>query len=329
MSKRKKILVVIDPTTDAQPALSRAAEFARHIDAKLALFCCIFNADFAHAEWVTGDKLDNLRAEALEEQFGKMDTLAAPLRESGLRVSLKVAWDKPLHEAIVREAMATAADFVFKDTHHHSALSRAFLTNTDWHLIRECPVPLWLVKPEAPSSGAPVMAAVDPTNEHDQTAELDQRIIDTAALIADKSATPLHLLHVFEPPPPLISGTFPVAVPTAGGSAEELVATAKQAHADALASLATASGILEDHVHMHEGDQVELLPAVAGELKAGVVVMGAVARSALQRAIVGHTAELTLEAFDCDVVIVKSAGFESPVAALPPIYGYSVKTEQA
>ena len=54
--------------------------------------------------------------------------------------------------------------------------------------------------------------------------------------------------------------------------------------------------------------------------------MGAIARSVFERAIVGHTAEKTLEHVPCDVVIVKPDGFESPIAAIPPIYGHTEKT---
>jgi universal stress protein E len=56
-----------------------------------------------------------------------------------------------------------------------------------------------------------------------------------------------------------------------------------------------------------------MLPALAEELNAGVVIMGAVARSRLARAIIGSTAERTLDRFSCDIVIVKPDEFVSPV----------------
>ena len=326
MVAQHKLLVVIDPTTDDQPALQKASEFAEALDADLAIFCCIFNSDFAHAEWVTGDKLDHLRQKAIDEQFAVLEKMTEPLRDKGLRVTQKVAWDRPLNEAIVREAIEIEPDFVFKDTHHHSALSRTLLTNTDWHLIRECPFPLWLVKPDGERKTASVMAAVDPTDEHGQTTLLDQQILGSAQFIADHLHKPLQLVHVFEPPPMLLAGTLPGSAPSAGVDMGTISEQAHQAHADALDRFAREAGITPANVHMKEGDQVELLPEAATELNAEVVVMGAVARSALQRAIIGHTAEKTLETFACDVVIVKSPEFESPVAALPPIYGYSEKS---
>lgn len=184
MAKRHSILVVIDPASGDQPALAKAARFAEHIDADLALLACIYDIDLAHVQWVTGQGLEHLRDAAIDAQFEVLADLAKPLRSAGRSVSIKVVWDNPLHEAIVREVLESSPDFVVKDTHHHSALSRALFTNTDWHLIRECPAPLWLVKPQPLPEHATIMAAIDPTHEHDQTAALDHRIIETAQLFS-------------------------------------------------------------------------------------------------------------------------------------------------
>ena len=75
-----------------------------------------------------------------------LDDLALSLDASSVRVSVDMAWDRPLHEGITRKVLRYKPDLVLKDTHHHTALQRALLTNTDWHLIRECPAPLLLVR---------------------------------------------------------------------------------------------------------------------------------------------------------------------------------------
>jgi len=318
--------VVIDPTTEQQPALAKAAEFAGKIDADLALFTCIFNSDIAHVQWAIGQNLDHLRTAALDEQFHVLEQLAEPLRAAGRSVSIRVAWDSPLHEAIVREALELEADFVIKDTHHHSALSKAFLTNTDWHLIRDCPCPLWLVKPTARPEHATIMAAVDPTHEDDQDASLDHRIVQMAQLFGAMFADRVQLVHVFEPPAPLVTGAFTPAAPTPPALDSGLIEQARAIHENALQSLAADGGFPAEQVHLREGNQVKVLPATAGELNADIVVMGAVARSRLKRVIVGHTAEQTLDRFPCDVVIVKPDDFESPVEPIPPIYGYVEKS---
>jgi universal stress protein E len=48
-------------------------------------------------------------------------------------------------------------------------------------------------------------------------------------------------------------------------------------------------------------------------LRADVLVMGGISRSALERFFVGSTAEAVLDKLRCDVLIVKPADFASPV----------------
>ena len=47
------------------------------------------------------------------------------------------------------------------------------------------------------------------------------------------------------------------------------------------------------------------LPALIEEVDAAVVVMGAISRSAIDRAFVGNTAERLLDELVCDVLVVK------------------------
>jgi universal stress protein E len=325
MAKRHTILVVIDPTSEEQPALSKAAEFAKHSDADLALLTCIFDPDIAHVEWITGYSLKHLRTAAINEQFERLVQLAEPLRSAGRTVSIKVAWDKPLHEAIVREALRVEPDFVVKDTHHHSVIARALFTNTDWHLIRECPFPLWLVKPTRILDHATVMAAIDPTHEHDQTAALDRRIIQTAQLFSAMFDGRVQLVHVFEPKPAMITGGVPATTPATPGITPDVIERARQTHINALNTLAADGGFLPEQVHFLEGHVIRMLPEAASELHVDIVVMGAIARSRLEQAIIGNAAEYTLDRFPCDVLIVKPEDFKSPVEALPPIYGHEEK----
>ena len=95
--------------------------------------------------------------------------------------------------------------------------------------------------------------------------------------------------------------------------AEEICARAESDHADAFATLMTKSDVATDHQHLLPGDPSTVLPALAEELDAALVVMGAVARSRLQQAIIGSTAERVLDQLPCDVLIVKPPAFDSPV----------------
>ncbi len=180
------ILVVIDTTAGShQPALERAAWLAKQAGARVELFACEFDPDLE-----SGRIAPAAREAVLRQRRRSLEDLAAPLRQQGLAVSVDVVWDHPLDAAILKKAAAHDYWLVAKDTHHHNLAQRTLLTNVDWHLIRTCPVPLLLVKDRKLAAEPNVLAAVDPVNEHDKPAALDERIYTFAARARAHSARP-------------------------------------------------------------------------------------------------------------------------------------------
>jgi universal stress protein E len=58
-----------------------------------------------------------------------------------------------------------------------------------------------------------------------------------------------------------------------------------------------------------DGRPEEALPALAKKLAAQILVMGAISRRGLQRFALGDTAERTIHASPCDLLILKPEGF--------------------
>lgn len=312
MRKFSQILCVIDPTAETHPALQRAAWVARNTGASLELLICYYN------EYLTGDSLlfDSptlaaARKEIIDGNEKYLNKLAAPLKESGLGVRETVVWDHPLYRAIVRHAAAINADLVFKDTHHHSAVARALLSNTDWNLIRSCAAPVWLVKPRDLPAKPVFVAAIDPMNEHDKPAALDDEILVLAKKLADVSNADVHAFHSFDPGLAMSTATgnayTPVSLPF-----DEIEKQIRQQHTKRFTEITDFHAIAADRTHLVAGVTHEALPTLAEDLGATLVVMGAVARNRLQRLFIGATAERTLEHLPCDLLIVKPAWFRMP-----------------
>jgi universal stress protein E len=230
-------------------------------------------------------------------------------------------FDRPLHEAIVREVLRHAPAVVLKDTHDHPALARLVLTNTDWHLIRECPVPLWLVKSPAPTGRHAIVAAVDPLHAHDKPATLDRAILGQAQALGVAFGAPVELVHAFDVAA-VAAGVeaVPAALPPA------LVDRLQADHTRALDELAADVGLPADRIHFESADPASALPAAATRLGARTVVMGAVARGRLRRAFIGSTAERVLDALDCDALVVKPADFACPVSGRQRDADYMART---
>ena len=312
MEKITRILSVIDPTVESQPGLERAAWLAAATGAELELLVCYYN------EYLSGDRLfdspslENARAEVIANQQQHLEELAEPLRKRGILVKTSANWDHPLYEGIVRQAVESGANIVFKDTHHHDAVTRAFLSHTDWNLIRTCPAPLWLVKP-LPCQEKPVfLAAVDPMNQHDKPAALDDEILKVAKKFADSLDGETYAFHSYDPQIAVATATanayIPVSLPF-----DEIEEQMREEHEKRFREVINFHDIDSDHAILAAGVTHEELPRVAKEIKAAVVIMGAVARNRWKRLFIGATAERTLEHLPCDLLIVKPDWFQTPV----------------
>ncbi len=312
MQSISRVLAVIDPTVAEQPALARAGWLAKHAGAELELLVCYYN------EYLSGDRLfdspslEKARAELMDGQSKYLEELAEPYREDDVVVRTSAIWDHPLHEGIVRHAVAVDADIVFKDTHHHSSVSRALLTNTDWNLIRTCPMALWLVKPREVKAQPTFVAAIDPMNEHDKPAALDDEILQLSKALADCVDGTVHAFHSYDPRIAVATATanayIPVSLPF-----DEIEQQMHEEHEKRFKEIVSFHGIADGCAHLVAGLAHEELPEVAGQLGADVVTMGAVARNRWKRLFIGATAERTLEHLPCDLLIVKPDWFQTPV----------------
>jgi universal stress protein E len=287
------VLVVVDTTAGAhQPALERAAWLAKQAGARVELFACEFDPDLD-----SGRVAPAVREAVLRQRRGNLEDLAAPLRQQGLAVSIDVVWDHPLDAAILKKAAAHDYWLVVKDTHHHNLAQRTLLTNVDWHLIRTCPVPLLLVKDRKLAAEPNVLAAVDPVNEHDKPAALDERIYTFAAELARILRGHLHVVHSY-------------ATPLGAELPPDAVKLIADEHRAAMRRFLDTHAALEGRPHLYEGAAHECLQQAAKQHAADFVVMGAVARRGLKRLFIGSTAERVLDRLPCDLVIIKPLEFE-------------------
>ena len=304
MAKNNSLLVIIDPTVKEQPALQRGAWLAEKLGASLEFFICEYDQYLAGDRFFDSKALKKARQGLLDRHRQRLDKYAAPLRDKGIEVSVDVAWDHPLHEGLLRKVDDAKPRMVVKDTHYHSAIRRSLLSNTDWNLIRACKPPLWLVKPHEDPAIATLLAAVDPMHERDKPAKLDHHILELAEEIRAAVGGRIELVHAFDPSPVYAVSpdamSFPITEPIS-----EVVTSLRNEHNAALESLSSAHKIPAEQTHLIEGSTRDVLINAVDELNADVVVIGAVARGAIKRMVLGSTAENVLDHIPSDLLIVK------------------------
>jgi universal stress protein E len=304
MNRIENILVIVDPTAKEHWAVEKAARLAQAFKARLELFLCDTRAS---REARLSSRMRDVAAAPFSAK-ALLEALAGPLRARGLDVTTETECSDPLHAALVDRAKRTSADLVVKDTHHHSVAKRTFLTNTDWNLIRGCPVPLLLTKQTAWSGSPRIVAAVDPSHANDKPAALDHRILEQASAFTAATHGELHAVHVYIPLAILAAATVASAPLSVAVSAEDLERE-EAAKLRLVRELAREYGVADERVHLRPGGPGEMLPRMAQELRADIVAMGAVSRSGMKRVFLGATAEDVLERLPCDALIIKPPDF--------------------
>lgn len=70
---------------------------------------------------------------------------------------------------------------------------------------------------------------------------------------------------------------------------------------------------LKPELHLLRGQPRSVIPDLAAQLRADLVVMGTVSRTGIPGLIMGNTAEIIIGRISCSVLAVKPPGFASPV----------------
>jgi universal stress protein E len=305
MSQTQDILVVVEPDKHPYEVVARAAWIAKTTGCNLSLLLCDSNVGPFGAPFFLsneardlGEKIKVLQCELIEE-------IADVARKLGVIVKSSVLEERPIADGIIHHVLDSEPAYVVKGTQYHSVAQRSIFVDTDWQLLRSCPCPLWLVKPVEHRNKPVVIAAVDPAHSHDKPAALDQVIVDHANAIANNAGGEMHLLHTYQRMTGIgavATKTFkPIELPI-----DELEKKVQKEHREKLDALAKTNNIDAKHTHQLPGSAQELIPAFARSKKADLVVMGALARWGLKRAIIGSTAEKVLDHLPCDILIVRA-----------------------
>lgn len=223
---------------------------------------------------------------------------------------------------IIRAVIRDGHDAVFKAVGGNNAGTRLLYGSQDMHLLRKCPVPVWLMRTGDDGPCRRILAAVDldPDQPLPDGDSLNRRILEHAAAQALADAAELHVVHAWQP-------AFEGILRSRGvfdseESAREYVDRERRAHRRALDELLVRMGDwlgteTRDYLHptpqLRQGPAARVIPELARDLAADLVVMGTVGRSGISGFLIGNTAETILQALESSVLAIKPPGFITPV----------------
>ena len=310
MKRIRKILVAVkDPEARQFPAIEKAAQLALATGASIELFHAISEPVYADFE-LTEQSLNDLQAARATRYWSRLEGIALGLRRRNIDVRTSARWDFPVHESIVRRAIAVKADLIVAECHAGRRLAPWLLHLTDWELLRTSPLPVLLVRTPDLYERPIVLAAVDPGHAHAKPSRLDEVILGEANGIARLLSGSVHAVHAYFPVPL----DAPVADVFTDKQADRLYTHVEQRARSAFERCSRRGHIARARQHLVNRNPVVAIPETAKEVGADIVVMGAVSRSGLKRVFIGNTAERVLNQLRCDVLVVKPKNFAQQIS---------------
>lgn len=308
MSRYQNILVAIDAQQDDQPALRRAVYLNQRIGGKIKAFLPIYDFSYEMTTLLSPDERSNMRKGVISQRTEWIRQQAQAYIEAGVEIEIKVVWHNRPYEAIIQEILAHQHDLVLKMAHQHDRLEAVIFTPTDWHLLRKCPCPVWMVKDQAWPEGGKAVVAVNLASEEPHHDELNQKLIRETTLLAEMvNHTEVHLVGAYPITPINIAIELPDFDPSVYNDA------IRGQHLVAMKALRQKFSISEEFTHVAKGLPEEVIPDIASHLDAGIVVLGTIGRTGLSAAFLGNTAEQVIDHLRCDLLAIKPDDFKSPI----------------
>ncbi len=308
MSRYQNILVAIDAQQDDQPALRRAVYLNQRIGGKIKAFLPIYDFSYEMTTLLSPDERANMRKGVISQRTEWIREQAHAYIEAGVEIEIKVVWHNRPFEAIIQEVLVHQHDLVLKMAHQHDRLEAVIFTPTDWHLLRKCPCPVWMVKDQPWPEGGKAVVAVNLASEEPHHDELNQKLIrETSRLAEMVNHTEVHLVGAYPITPINIAIELPDFDPSVYNDA------IRGQHLVAMKALRQKFSISEEFTHVAKGLPEEVIPDIASHLDAGIVVLGTIGRTGLSAAFLGNTAEQVIDHLRCDLLAIKPDDFKSPI----------------
>lgn len=303
MEPFKSILVDIDASVRAHPALERAIPLARAAGARLTITDVMTVPPHAR-RYFPADVEEDLVSRRRQQLARIADALP------GLQTEAKLLVGRP-GTVLIQEVLRSNHDLLMRSHARHVTASGSHpFGAVDMELLRKCPCPVLLVRHGSRDQHPQIVGAVNASTTEASEHALNAKIIESTLLMAELEGGMPMLLQAWTP-----FAEVTVRSHSSGDAFGTYVEQVRQGTASDLDQLVASFGDRMSGVraiHRRGEPDAVILDFVVGE-GIDLVVMGTVARGGIAGLLIGNTAERILRKLPCSVLAVKPDGFVSPV----------------
>ncbi len=302
MHRFKNILAVYGDHVGADDVLDQAVALTRANGARLTLI------DVLPEQYATDAELAERR-----KRLGRL--LPSIEAEGGGKIAVEV-FVGTAFLTIIKQVLSANHDLVIASADDGASLRRLYFGSTATHLMRKCPCPVWIIKPNQPHRFANILACIDPKTNEGSGNELDEKILDLATSLAVANAAKLHVVHAWE-----VEGKDRDTVRSEihDETLGSILAKHEALHRSRVDRLLAryAPIAIDLHVHMPRATPQRAILELVETQNIDLIVMGTVSRTGIAGLIIGNAAESILSVVHCGVFTVKPRGFVTPVVLDP------------
>ena len=289
-------------------AVLKGIELAKRTGAKVMLFDVIEPLGNIISRYSDIFNAKDLTENIVGQRLAQLKKLAQGLREQGVDVSAQVTMGKNFIE-IVKAIIINNNDLLIKVSNP----SEQNFDSNDFHIMRKCPRPVWLIKATQANKISKILAAVDLSMElHEEGRAQNRMIMGIASSLSQFKNAQMTVMSCWQlyGEQALKTGMYTKI------SSDEIASLVNKEEHEQKRNLALLAGEYANYnieEVLLKGQAKTLIPEYVNSNDIDIVVMGTIGRSGIPGLLIGNTSETVIQKINSSVITLKPDNFLSPI----------------
>lgn len=291
--KIKNILVIADKSDPKNKALVRAKLMAdRHKASLHIVVFCYERLD------VFSEKISNVKKKEVQEKILKNSDqwLSGQIKKEELSkvITYESIWEKNIHDWVVKKCKKENFDIIIKAG---SNIRTSKDIPINWHILRNGLVPVLLIAEKKWRKKQSIMVSLDLSSKVKSKQELNKKLVEAGVLMATVMDVPLHFSFSLS--------CSPVLKDLGLIEPRKIMKEARKNLIPIVQEMAGDFDVAPENVHIKMGSAKNVIPSIASDVSAGLVIIGTVGRKGLKEKLLGNTAEKILALLKTNILVIQ------------------------
>lgn len=266
MTMEQKLLLIIDPTADSQPAVDRLCDRIINQPTYKPEIAVLFTTD-ANAAM----QMDNKETGFCD--LSTLEALVQPLKDAGVDPEISYSWNTDWAETILGCASAKESTSIMVS--HPGRNANRAISDDFWYLIRHSTIPVGILQETPPTKeNKKILVSMD--LQDNKLQGLNKRLFETSQRLSEIFNAEIHLANAYRS-----SAQYPDR-----------------------GKIVALTGLANENIHLRAGEPDEALAEITAEISPNLIIFGATRRTGLRAALRGRKIGQILKTINRDLLVV-------------------------